>query len=326
MTFVGLLVFSLAPLGGTQLTRALASTRAGSEPVLQTGLALGLVALALPAGWVAWRSLDAVARAFEAKRVSESEVLAHVWWALFVVLFAVEWVNVHGATWTLLLACVGAYLAFAVLYRRLVAWAAPVPRPPRRTVLLLRVFADEARTERLFDRVAARWRWLGPLTMIAPDVVARTVDPRDFLQFASGRLRSRFVTSAADLNRHIAHLDFEPDPDGRYRVNELCCQADTWRAAIVSLMTRADAVIMDLRDFSKKRAGCAFELQQLAQRIDPRRVVLTVDPTTDRELIANYLGTTGALRVVELFPHRVRQRDFERLFDELTTAAFDRAS
>ena len=145
----------------------------------------------------------------------------------------------------------------------------PPPRPPRRTLLLLRVFADVSRTERLFDRVAARWRWLGPVTMIAaPDVAARTVDPSDFLEFATGRLHARFVKSAGDLESRLSRLDGDPDPDGRYRVNELCCQADTWRAAVVGLMDRADAVLMDLRDFSKKRAGCAFELQALGQRLD----------------------------------------------------------
>jgi hypothetical protein len=53
-----------------------------------------------------------------------------------------------------------------------VRWAVPEPRPSRRTLLLLRVFGDTARTERVFDRIGARWRWFGPVTMIAaPDVV-----------------------------------------------------------------------------------------------------------------------------------------------------------
>ena len=130
----------------------------------------------------------------------------------------------------------------------------------------------------------------------APDVVARTVDPSDFLEFATGRLHARFVKSAGDLDDRLRHLDGDPDPDGRYRVNELCCQADTWRAAVVGLMDRADAVLMDLRDFSKKRAGCAFELQVLGQRLDTRRLVLTVDDTTDREFLAANLGARALRR------------------------------
>jgi hypothetical protein len=323
MTFVGLLVFSLAPLGGSQLTRALAMTRTGSELVLYAGLTIGFVLLALPAGWVAWRCLVWAARAFETKRVADSEVLVNVWWVMFVSAFWIEHINTEGWSWPPLLIAVAACVAFAVSYRLLLRRILPGPRPPRRTLLLLRVFADIARTERLFDRVASRWRYLGPVTMIAaPDVAARTVDPSDFLEFATGRLHARFVRSAADLDERLAGLDGEPDPDGRYRVNELCCQADTWRAAVVSLMDRADAVLMDLRDFSAKRAGCAFELQQLGQRIEPGRLVLAVDDSTDREFLAANLGTAAFPRLVDLGSRRVSDRALEQVFDEVVSAAY----
>jgi hypothetical protein len=75
----------------------------------------------------------------------------------------------------------------------------------------------------------------------APDVMARTIDPGDFLRFAGGRLASSFVTSRGDLNAGLAALDQAPDPDGRYRVNEFCCRDDTWKATVVELMDRADA-------------------------------------------------------------------------------------
>ena len=281
MTFVGLLVFSLAPLGGSQLTRALATTRTGGELVLNAGLTVGFVLLALPTGWVAWRCLSATARAFETKRLSRQRaagqrVVGDVRVRLRDRLRERARLVVAAAA----ALAAGSCAAFALIYRQLLRRILPAPRPPRRTLLLLRVFADTSRTARLFDRAAARWRWLGPVTMIAaPDVVARTVDPSDFLEFATGRLQARFVKSAGDLESRLGHLDDDPDPDGRYRVNELCCQADTWRAAVVGLMDRADAVLMDLRDFSKKRAGCAFELQVLGQRLDTRRLVLTVDDT-----------------------------------------------
>jgi len=167
---------------------------------------------------------------------------------------------------------------------------------------------------------------LGPVTAIAaPDVAARTVDPSDFLEFATGRLDARFVTSAADLDERLQHLDWAPDPDGRYRVSELCCRADTWRAAVVSLMDRADAVVMDLRDFSKKRAGCAFELQQLGQRIDADRLVLAVDASTDREFLATNLARAGA-RIVELPAGHASDRDLARLFEEVVAGAYGRTA
>ena len=327
MTFVGLLVFSLAPLGGIQLSFALATTRAGGELVLNAGLATGFILLALPTGWLAWRSLAATARAFETKRLSDSELLANVWWVMFVFAFLADHINVAGWSWQPFVFALVSCAAFAALYRLALRRMIPLPRPERRTLLLLRVFGDASRTERLFDRVGARWRWLGPVTMIAaPDVVARTVDPGDFLEFATGRLQARFVKSAADLEDRLQHLDTEPDPDGRYRVNELCCQADTWRAAVVGLMDRADAVLMDLREFSAKRAGCAFELQQLGQRIEPGRLVLTVDDTTDRDFLVANLGGTVEPRVVQLPAKRVSDRDLERVFEHVMAGAYDHPS
>ena len=117
MTFVGLLVFSLAPLGGSQLTRALAMTRTGSELVVNAGLSIGFILLALPTGWVAWRCLAATARAFETKRIADSEVLVNVWWVMFVSAFWIDYVNVHGWSWPPLLIALAVCVAFAVLYR-----------------------------------------------------------------------------------------------------------------------------------------------------------------------------------------------------------------
>jgi len=98
--------------------------------------------------------------------------------------------------------------------------------------------------------------WFGPLTMIAaPDVVARTVDPGDFLQFASGRIGATFVNTQEDLDQRLATLDRAPDPDGRYRVNEFCCRDSSWQATVVQLIERADAVVMDLRGFNAQRAA-----------------------------------------------------------------------
>jgi hypothetical protein len=156
----------------------------------------------------------------------------------------------------------------------------------------------------------------------APDVGARTVDPGDFLEFATGRFPARFVKTAGELESRLQQLDSTPDPDGRFRVNELCCQADTWRAAVVGLMDRADGVLMDLREFSSKRAGCAFELQQLGQRLEAGRLVLTVDDTTDRDFLLANLGGAVEPRIVKLPARRVSDRDLVRVFEEVMSAAY----
>jgi len=128
----------------------------------------------------------------------------------------------------------------------------------------------------------------------APDVIARTVDPGDFLRFAAGNIASTFVNSREDLDQRLAALDTQPDPDGRYRINEFCCRDTTWQATVVELIHRADAVIMDLRGFTPQRRGCEFELQELAARLAAQRVLLVVDGTTDRALLERTIGSGGA--------------------------------
>ena len=62
-------------------------------------------------------------------------------------------------------------------------------------------------------------------------------------------------------------------------------------------------------------------MQQLGQRLDPRRLVLAVDDSTDREFLAANLGAEGA-RIVALPPRRASDRDLDRLFEEVTAAAY----
>jgi hypothetical protein len=216
--------------------------------------------------------------------------------------------------------CAGVAFAFGSVNRwwlgRLRAGVRPMPA---RTLLLLRVFGFTARTERLFDRIGARWRLFGPVTMIAaPDVAARTIDPGDYLRWLTGRVDELFVTSRANLGAKLGALDMAPDPDGRYRVNEFCCRDNTWQATVVELMQRADAVVMDVRGVTRERRGCEFELQQLAQRLPPRRLVLVADAATDRGVLESAFGAKlGDVRVIEV----ERTRDTAAVFAALLEAA-----
>ncbi len=197
IVFAGLLVFGLAPFAGLHLTQWLSGSRAGSDWVLSSaGLETGFVLIALPAGLLAWQRLRRLARDYEAKRFSDAQLLARTWWLLIVATEAVELISVYpgiGNVALILATSAAAYLAFAPLLAVALCRAyAASARPPARMLLLLRVFGNTARTEALFDRTASRWQMFGAVTMIAaPDVVARTVDPGDFLRFASGRIGCR---------------------------------------------------------------------------------------------------------------------------------------
>ena len=127
-------------------------------------------------------------------------------------------------------------------------------------LLLLRVFGHQSRTERLFDFIARQWRFRGPVQLIAgADLAMRTVDPGDVLAFVSGRLRPvRGV--GHEIPGRIARLDMRPDPDGRFRINELYCLHDTWKTTLQTLLSVTDMVVMDLRGFSRQSKGCLYEL------------------------------------------------------------------
>ena len=323
LTFATLLVFALAPLLGVRVTQWLLGTRWSIDWVFSgPGIDAGIVVLALPVGLLAWWRLKALARRYEAKRFSDAQLLAHSWWLLLVVTHAITLVNAHPGTVPLLqivAVSVVAYLLLPFLLAHGLRWAqrGAVPPPPR-TLLLLRVFGNTRRTEALFKRIASRWQRFGPVTMIAaPDVVAATVDPGDVLRFMSGRIDAGFITSQDDLTRRLATMDVEPDRDGRFRISEFCCRDDTWQATVVALIERADAIVMDLRGFTAARRGCEFELRQLVARTDPGRVVLVVDASTDRTLLAA-AGAT-ALRTMEVGRGDARRTD--AAFTALVAAA-----
>ncbi|HZW72402.1 MAG TPA: hypothetical protein VFF43_02590, partial [Caldimonas sp.] len=303
--FAGLFVFAVAPLLGVRVTQALGGMRWSAEWVLAGGIHVGAIVLALPVGALAWWRLSALARGYDAKRFSDAQLLANSWWLMFVAVHAVEQVAVHPETEAMLriaLVDTVVYLLFPFLLAHALARIdRGLARPPKRMLLVLRVFGDRARTGALFARIASRWQRFGPVTTIAaPDAAADTVDPGDLLRFATGRIGESFVTSKDDLVQRLATMDVEADRDGRFRIDEFCCRDDTWQATVVALIARADAIVMDLRGFGAARRGAEFELEQLASRAAPERVVLVVDASTDRALVAHAIeGAKAPMLVVE---------------------------
>jgi hypothetical protein len=319
LLFAGIYLFGFAPLLGALATSATFTSQAG------TALALGVVShagafvafngifllLAIPTGWVGWRALHALTRAYRAHLWSDAQLVAAVWWLLTAAIVALDVLSGGVRTGPLLLCAVaaGAFVPiFRLLCGRLIGSGAG-DRP--RTLLLLRTFGDTGRTQRLMDSVVARWRLLGPVTTIAaPDLTSRTIQAADFLAYATGHLAETFIRSESDLQRRLQSLEMRADIDGRYRINALCCAADTWHAAVVALMERADLVLMDVRGLTVNRLGCAFELQQLANRMPPRRLVFLVDPSTDRNVLSAAFGEREAqVRLVEVQGNRPRDAD-----------------
>jgi hypothetical protein len=241
---------------------------------LGVGLALGAVRL--------------IGRRYQTKGTSDQELFLDGWWAVFTVIQAALFlIRAESAVMLASLAAFPAYYLTKRALLRLVRGGQPA-RPV--ALLLLRVFGHDRRTERLLDGITRRWRCIGPVYLIAgSDVALRTIDPQDFYSFLSGRLSRAFVKDEADLAARLAALDREPDPDGRYRINQFFCHQNTWKGVLDALMRRSAAVLMDLRGFDAMRLGCRYELTRLGKHLGAKPVVLLADTDTDRDLVAALL-------------------------------------
>lgn len=224
-----------------------------------------------------------------ARRSSDQILTLEAMWLLFAVVQSVGFAF-EGLAW--LAAGPLAFLAWKLTtvagFRLAELGRAQGPAPG---LLLLRVFALGARSERLFDAFGKRWLRIGHIDMIAgPDLATTAVEPHEFLDFVGGRLSRAFVRDEADLARRHAARALGPDPDGRHRVNEFFCHDDTWRPTMLCLARAADAVLMDLRGFSPQNEGCRYELQQLLDHVALERVVVLVGRDTDRGFLDSTLA------------------------------------
>jgi hypothetical protein len=275
-------IFNLGPARSLILDLA-ALTSAGSVRHIV------FMVLSLPVGWLAWRCVRGLASGFERKRFSDTQLAVDYFW------FVVSAVEMTTLSTSLGLGAVGGGLAAFGAYRLGVALTlrgsarGPDAQAPR--LLLLRVFGYQGRTEALFDRVAQSWRFQGPVQLIAGvDLAMRTADPGDVLAFVNGHLAERYVATPGEVTERLGRLDLGRDPDGRFRVNEVYCRADTWKPTLEALLDMTDTVLMDLRGFSQMNAGCLFELEQLLKRVPSDKVVFVCDKTTDLSLLAEVLG------------------------------------
>jgi hypothetical protein len=172
-------------------------------------------------------------------------------------------------------------------------------RPP--TLLVLRVFQQDANVQDIFDRVIERWRLTGNTVLIAgTDLLERTIDADDIFTFIDGRLGERFIRSPQDVTRQLADFEWRRDVDGRYRVNECYCHDTTWQQALTELVKISDVVLMDLRNFVAENKGCLHELQILASTQRLQRVVVLVNDNTELKAAQGAIVNAPADRFIWL--------------------------
>jgi hypothetical protein len=317
------LAFSAIAVIGSQIPATVVS----NDPALLKTLAEAGTAAGMSAGEVFWGIMLAGLIAFAGvgwlillwlgslyrrKRLSDQMLVIDAMWLVFGLSHSISLVF-EGWFW--IFSGFGAFAAFvAVRSAAFAVMRASGSAPPRR-LLLLRVFALGARSERLFDLVQKHWLCSGDIMLIAgPDLATTTVEPHEFLDFLGGGLSRQFVKDRTDLGRRLQRMDTTMGPDLRYRVNEFFCHADTWQMTMRELAARGDAVLMDLRSFSASNQGCLFELGELLNSVDLRRVVFVTDATTDRRFLESALASLWH-RVAEESPNRAAAQPAARVYD-----------
>jgi hypothetical protein len=262
-----------------------AETGLGAIGVLLTAVPISLLA----GSWPAWRCVAFIRDRYADKQLSDLMLTVSAIWLLQTLVLASGLVLAQGA-----IGFAAAFLPFLTWSLALTAGlgriAATARTRPARHLLLLRVFGFGRRSRRMLDLLGARWRFLGSIEFIAaPDLASRMLEPSTFLEFVRGRLGRLFVRSVGDLRESLAGVDRSPDPDGRFRINQLFCSGEAWKAVVMQLMGEASLVVMDLRGFEPERRGCVFELQTLLDTVHLSRLVLLVDDTTDRGALEHLL-------------------------------------
>jgi hypothetical protein len=271
----------LQSLGGFGFSLGLGATGVFISFILMGFAALGVV------GWfiVRW-----IRTRYERKSVSDQSLTLDTVWLLFGIVQSIG-PSFEGAAWILsglvaFLAYKGAvWLGFSVIKGPLVG--------PGARLLLLRVFSLGKRSEWLFDAFGTHWRYVGSVQMIAgPDLATTTVEPHEFLDFLTGKLSRRFIDSRETFNRRLAERDLQPDHDWRFRVNDFFCFDDTWKMVLTKLVSESDTVLMDLRGFSRERAGCIFEINELINSASLDQMVFLVDSSTDQPFLRRTVEQT----------------------------------
>jgi hypothetical protein len=145
------------------------------------------------------------------------------------------------------------------------------------------------------------------------DLAARTADPGEMLSFVEGRIEDHYVSTVAEVPRRVQSLDFDRDPDGRFRVNDVYCLNDTWQRMFQAVLAVTDRVVMDLRGFSQTKSGCRFELEQLAMRVPADRIVLVTDQTTDEALLRSIVPASVSIVAIDGDVRAGMRRVIERL-------------
>ncbi len=258
--------------------------------------------------WVAW--------AYRTKHISDQMLLNDVWWVIYSLWFCVSLTYTIGF-WGIVLGLIPFMVARVTLIAALRGTRAAAIGHQPTTLLLLRVFGFKKRTQHLLQDLGHLWRYVGSIQLIAaPDVTQSALEPHELLDYASGRLSRAFIKDEHELSQRLSEIDKAPDPDGRFRVNELFCHENNWKPALKRLASSNDVVLMDLRGFSQKSSGCIFEIGQLIDTVPTSRFHLVTDESTNWSFLEQTLHLSWR-RMASASPNRSPTEGLLRIYQVL---------
>lgn len=296
-------------------------------------IAIGATAslLCVPLGW---RLLVWIRNGYLSKSISDQSLAIDAIWLIYASFYSVI-LAIGGPGWVF--SAIVAFFIFKIAVKagNKVFRARLQSLSNNPELLVLRVFSLGKRSENLFEIISKHWRYLGGVRLIAgTDLAMSTVAPHRLLAFIGGKLRQLFITGEESLERSLTELDTQRDADGRFRIVDFFCHADTWQNVLLRLVKSANVVLMDLRSFAPMHAGCIFEIRALLNSVPLERLVFVVDETTDKMFLRqtleeSYSGlrsdspnrgkSLAALEPLEFHSHGYDE--IERLLKKLCTAA-----
>jgi len=218
------------------------------------------------------------------------------WLTCYLIIIAVNSTPFSGdATW-LPWSLAGAFLCYlAVLHTLLRRIRAKHIGKLGKRLLLLRVFGNAQKRERLLDMLDDTWRRIGQVDLITgTDLAMRGLASITLEAFLMRRLDGEFLKTSDEVDRRLESLRCEIEGDLRFPVNSINCYANAWQSAVTKLALSTDAVLLDLRGFTRNNEGCVFELTYVVQHVALRHCVMLVDQTTDIECLRDVAQSAWA--------------------------------
>jgi hypothetical protein len=143
--------------------------------------------------------------------------------------------------------------------------------------LLLRVFGQRKSQTELARGLLLDWRQEGPVLLIgAADLATETLDAPELAAFLNRTLDDIFIGTPDDLAQAVA-AGGDRLGDGLFPMQDHYCRDNSWRPTVLTLMSRARRILVDMRGLSEVSAGIRYEVDALADRVPADRITVIVE-------------------------------------------------